>query len=116
MLLCDRGIIDGAVYWPSSPEDFFKHLGTTLKKELARYDAVIFFETAAGGGISIEGGNPTRIESLEQALALDATLKTLWSQHPNFVFIPHEKSFIKKVNKGLEELAKIVAQQRSDER
>ena len=67
VLLCDRGTVDGAVYWPEDPMEFFIHLGTTLEKELSRYDAVIFFETAAVGGISIEGGNPARIESIGDA-------------------------------------------------
>lgn len=109
ILLCDRGTIDGAAYWPGHPEEFFEHLGTTLEKELLRYDAVIFFETAAVGGIAIEGGNPARIESNEQAVLLDRTLKNMWSRHPNFVFVPHHPSFIKKVNMGLGEVARIVA-------
>lgn len=109
VLLCDRGTIDGAVYWPTEPKDYFEHLGTSLEKELSRYDAVLFFETAAVGGISIEGGNPARIESVEEALMLDHKLKKLWSQHPRFVFVPHDRSFIKKVNLGLTELAKIVS-------
>jgi predicted ATPase len=109
ILLCDRGTIDGAAYWPGPTEDFFAHQGTTLEAELLRYDAVIFFETAAVGGIEIEGGNPTRIESNEQAIRLDRTLREMWSKHPNFVFIPHNSSFIKKVNSGLEEVAKVVA-------
>lgn len=109
ILLCDRGTVDGAIYWPGDPEEFFSQMGTSLEEELSRYDAVIFFETAAVGGISIEGGNPTRIESLPEALSLDQKLKSLWSQHPNFVFVPHEKSFIRKVNAGLQALAKIVA-------
>lgn len=108
ILLCDRGTIDGAVYWPNEAEDFFISLGTSLEKELARYDAVIFFETAAVGGIAIEGGNPARIESIEQARLIDQKLKDLWSKHPNFVFVPHEKSFMKKVNSGLRELANII--------
>ncbi|MBN8537824.1 MAG: AAA family ATPase [Deltaproteobacteria bacterium] len=110
VLLCDRGTVDGAVYWPDTPADFFNHLGTSLEKELSRYDAVIFFETAAVGGISIEGGNPARIESLEEALELDKKLKALWSQHPQFVFVPHNISFIKKVTTGLEAMAKIITQ------
>jgi len=114
VLLCDRGTVDGVVYWPGEPEEFFNHLGTSLEKELSRYDAVIFFETAAVGGISIEGGNPTRIESIEEALHLDHKLKHLWSRHPHFVFVPHDKSFIKKVNSGLGELAKIVAQNQKE--
>ena len=110
VLLCDRGTVDGAVYWPGDPDEYFAHLGTTLEQELLRYDAVIFFETAAVGKISIEGGNPIRIESLEEALILDQKLKNLWSKHPRFVFVPHDISFIKKVNSGLSELANIVAQ------
>lgn len=109
ILLCDRGTIDGAVYWPGNSEDFFTSLSTSLDKELSRYDAVIFFETAAIGGITIEGGNPARIESIEEAKVIDQKLKSLWSKHPNFVFVPHEKSFMKKVNSGLRELAGIIA-------
>jgi predicted ATPase len=109
VLICDRGTVDGAAYWPGPTSEFFSNMGTTLDKELSRYDAVIFFETAAVGGISIEGGNPTRRESLAEALVIDQKLKELWSKHPRFVFIPHHRSFIKKVNAGLVELAKIVS-------
>lgn len=108
ILLCDRGTVDGAIYWPKEPVGFFDALGTTLENELARYDAVIFFETAAVGGVSIEGGNPIRVESNEEAVILDRKLQELWSQHPNYVFIPHEASFIKKIYSGLEQLSKIV--------
>lgn len=108
VLLCDRGTVDGAAYWPGEPEDFFIHLGTTLEAELQRYDAVIFFETAAVGNISIEGGNPTRVESLEKACELDLKLRALWSKHPRFVFVPHNTSFLRKVNAGLAELEKFV--------
>lgn len=111
-LICDRGTVDGAVYWPNEPDDFFKHVGSSLQAELARYDSVIFFETAAAGGISIEGGNPIRTESLDEALSLDHKLKMLWSQHPNFVFIPHEGSFLKKVSRGLNALAEVVRSRR----
>lgn len=108
VLLCDRGTVDGAIYWPDQPDDFFTAVSSNLQAELARYDAVIFFETAAVGGVSIEGGNPIRIESNQEALELDHKLKALWSQHPNFVFIPHNPSFIKKITSGLQEVEKIV--------
>lgn len=109
VLLCDRGTVDGAAYWPDENDGFFEHVGTTLDEELSRYDAVIFFETAAVGGISIEGGNPSRIESLKDALELDRRLRALWARHPHFVFVPHNVSFIQKVNAGLAELASLVA-------
>lgn len=108
VLLCDRGTIDGAVYWPDESIGFFESVGSSLEQELTRYDAVIFFETAAVGDISIEGGNPIRIESNKEALALDRKLKELYSQHPNFTFIPHHESFIKKISSGLTELKKLI--------
>ena len=41
LIVCDRGTVDAAVYWPEGVEDFFNHMGTTLEAELARYDAVL---------------------------------------------------------------------------
>jgi predicted ATPase len=108
VLLCDRGTLDGAVYWPGEPDEFFSAVGSSLEKELSRYDGVIFFETAAVGGISIEGGNPIRTETLQEAVVLDQKLKKIWSKHPHFVFIPHDPSFVKKVVRGLTEMSKFV--------
>lgn len=99
ILLCDRGTIDGQAYWPKngdSEDNFFDSVGTTLEQELDRYDAVLFFETAAAGDISIEGGNPTRTESLDEARKLDRALHSLWSRHKRFMYIPHNPSFLKK--------------------
>ncbi|HSO36269.1 MAG TPA: ATP-binding protein, partial [Labilithrix sp.] len=112
ILLCDRGTIDGAAYWPGGPEGFFAALGTTLEAELARYDAAIFFETAAVGGLAIEGGNSVRTESNEEALLLDRTLRALWSKHPRFVVVPNDRSFYKKITVGLATLEGIVAELR----
>jgi predicted ATPase len=108
LLLCDRGTIDGAAYWPGEPDEFFASLETSFEAELARYDAVLFFETAAVGGMSIEGGNPIRNESLQQAIALDQRLRSLWQQHPRFVLVPHNNSFIKKITGALAALDALV--------
>ncbi len=108
VLLCDRGTIDGAVYWPGRPRDFFASFGTTLVAELARYDAAIFFESAAVGNLSIEGGNPVRNESNREAVALDRKLRRLWSRHPRFVLVPHDASFLRKITVGLAALDAMV--------
>jgi len=110
ILLCDRGTVDGAAYWPGPEDAFFTALGTTLERELARYDGVIFFESAAVGGIGIEGGNPMRHESLEQAAALDAKLRKLWAHHPRFIVVRHDPSFLKKISFGLAELDAMVTE------
>ena len=106
--LCDRGTIDGAAYWPEGPGDFFAAMGTTQSDQLARYDAVIFFETAAVGGIAVEGGNPHRIESNADAVELDLRLRALWAPHPRFHLVPHEASFLRKISAGLAILEEVV--------
>lgn len=113
ILLCDRGTIDGAAYWPGGDDGFFRRMGTTLEQELERYDAVVFFETAAVGGDSIEGGNPVRNETLAAAVDLDRRLRAVWSAHPRFFVIPHSRSFMQKIIAGLAILQSIVAQSRA---
>lgn len=108
ILLCDRGTVDSSIYWPHGEQDFFAKMNTSLEKEFSRYDAVVFFQTAAAGNVSIEGGNPHRNESLEQARALDKRLYEVWSQHHNFYYVNHNHSFLGKMNKGLKILKTIV--------
>ena len=108
ILLCDRGTVDGAAYGPDTPDDFFSALGTSLEAELARYDGVIFFESAAVGGMTIEGGNPVRNETIAQAVVLDGRLRELWRKHPQFVLIRHHPSFFQKITLGLAALESMV--------
>ncbi|HTQ04728.1 MAG TPA: AAA family ATPase [Polyangiaceae bacterium] len=115
VLLCDRGTVDGAAYWPEGDHDFFAAMGTTAEDELARYDAVVFFETAAVAGQSIEGGNPVRTESLSEAVAIDRRLHALWSRHPRFLLVPHTPSFLHKITTGLALLESLVAEFASDD-
>ena len=102
VLLCDRGTVDGAAYWPASlPLDYFEAMGSSIEREYDRYDSVLFFESAAVGGNGIEGGNPIRIESIAEAAALDGRLRELWEGHPDFHLIPHDPSFIRKITRAL---------------
>jgi predicted ATPase len=118
ILLCDRGTVDGAAYWPEGNGDggFFEAMGTSVAEELERYHHVIFFETAAVGGLSIASGNPARIESLQAAVELDKQLRALWGQHPRFHFIPHGPSFLAKITSALHTLTEILAEGRSNGR
>lgn len=110
ILLCDRGTVDGAAYWPDEPAGFFAAMGTTEAAELARYDAVIFFESAAIGGHDIGSGNPARIESTEEAIRLDHGLRHIWSKHPRFIIVRHNPSFFRKITFGLTAIESIVAE------
>jgi len=110
LILCDRGTLDGLAYWPNSDEDFFATMGTTLEYELSRYDAVIFFETAAKSGLGIRSNNPIRNESEQKAIELDDALQSVWSQHPNFNLINSSESFIRKIMFGIMTIENVINQ------
>lgn len=101
VLICDRGTLDGVAYWPNGEDEFFSMMNTNIKDELERYDAVIFFETAASHSSDITSNNPVRIENKIQSIALDQKLRDIWSKHPNFHYVASSESFVKKIMFGI---------------
>jgi predicted ATPase len=88
VLLLDRGTIDGAAYWPGGAEDYWRDLGTTHSRELARYGAVIWMQSCAAIGLyDGDSSNPCRFEDAEAAVVNGDKLKHFWSGHPNLHFI-----------------------------
>jgi predicted ATPase len=110
LTLCDRGSLDGLAYWPNTDADFFSTMNSSLEYELNRYDAVIFFETAAKSGQGIQSNNPIRNESDQKAIILDEKLQKIWSQHPNYNFIASSESFIKKIMLGIKTIEQVIEQ------
>lgn len=102
VLWCDRGTPDGAGYWPHGHAHFFECMQTQWEAELERYDAVLFMESAAVGGLSIKSSNRTRIEDIETASLLDERLKQVWQAHPRFVHVPHAADFGVKIARAKE--------------
>ena len=87
VLLLDRGTIDGSAYWPEGPADYWRDLGTTAAAELARYDAVVWLQTAATipGLYDGDGSNPCRFEQADAAIASGNLLRALWGGHSRMV-------------------------------
>jgi predicted ATPase len=110
LLLCDRGTVDGGAYWPDGADEFFTSVGSTFQDELDRYDAVLFFETAAKGGHGFESENRFRTESQAEAVDIDNRLRDLWQRHDRFVLIPHAHSFFRKMTMALGILESLLAQ------
>ena len=108
LLLCDRGTPDGAGYWPAGPQAFFAALSTDWDAELSRYEAVVFLETAAAGGLSIAAGNATRREDLATAVSIDRSIRAVWERHPRFEHVPHERDFAVKLARGESALAALL--------
>lgn len=108
LLICDRGTLDGLAYWPGSEEEFFQTMNTTYEEELARYDAVIFFETGAASGNDISSNNPYRNESAQRAVELDEKLQRVWSKHPKFSLVSSNESFVKKIMYGIMSIENVI--------
>jgi predicted ATPase len=100
ILLLDRGTIDGAAYWPDGPEAYWRDLETTLERELARYDAVIWMETAAALGHDFYDGdssNTCRFEDAPAAIESGKLLARLWHKHPKLMHLPAYPTIEEKV-------------------
>lgn len=88
ILLHDRGTIDGAAYWPNGADDYWSALNTTMADEIARYDAVIWLESAAAvGSYDGEKSNPHRHEDAQTAIATGDLLRRLWGEHPRLYLV-----------------------------
>lgn len=113
ILLCDRGTLDGAAYWEGGVEGWCKAMGTSKEAELARYDAVIFFQSGAArnhaiNGTMLEGGNPARNEGAEEARHLDKALQDVYCAHPRFYLIESRDSFFDKLTEAVHIFKRIV--------
>lgn len=108
-LVFDRGVIDGAAYWPDGCEAFFEAVCGDAGAARERYDAVVFLESAARGGLAIDSGNVARTEQLQEAARLDALLYELWSPHPGFMFVAHTPAFETKVERAMAMLRDLLA-------
>jgi predicted ATPase len=100
LVVCDRGTLDGAAYWPG-PDDLFSSVGSSLAAELARYDAVIHLRTPpAHNGYNHD--NPLRLESADEAAEIDAKLAVIWASHPRRFEIAVADDFLAKATRALE--------------
>jgi predicted ATPase len=104
IILCDRGTVDGAAYWPG-PDDLWPAVGTTLDEQLARYDAVIHLRTPR----QREGynhANPLRVESADEAALVDQRLLEVWARHPRRFVVDAASDFLEKAKRVLAILRK----------
>lgn len=94
--LCDRGISDGAAYWPEGPESFYDAMGTTEAEVFARYHTVIHLHTPPAE-LGYNNSNPMRIETPGEAALIDAKIERVWRGHPNRFLVPATESFPEKL-------------------
>lgn len=103
VLVCDRGTIDCAAYWPGEMADYYRQLGTSHEGELARYALVIHLRPP----MADDGYERTdmRIETAAEARRIDARIERAWRGHPRRIFVEHTHDFVAKVSRVVAILA-----------
>lgn len=99
IILCDRGTVDGAAYWPG-PDDYFDAVQTTLADELRRYHAVIHLRTPRNDG-GYNHQNPLRTETAVEAAEVDRRIVEVWGTHPRRFVVEANPDFLSKAARVL---------------
>ena len=110
LIICDRGSLDGVAYWPGPgpATDFLKETGTTVEREIKRYDWILHLDTAPASYYDLT--NPLRNESFEEAWKLNERIKHAWADHPQRIVIDNNEAghFIEKLQRALFVVGKII--------
>lgn len=89
LIVCDRGLLDGAAYTPGGLVEFCRRYEVNPDEAMARYEAVIHLESLATADPQLYGkaGNGSRFEPLERAQELERATQEAWSRHPRHIVI-----------------------------
>ena len=99
LIVCDRGILDGAAYTPGGNVEFCLRHGLDVADILGRYDAILHLESLATSDPEKYGktGNDSRFEPLAQAQGLEHATRAAWAKHPKHILIPGQLGFEGKI-------------------
>ena len=100
VVLCDRGTVDGAAYWPG-PDTLWSAVATTRAEELARYAAVVHMRVPSDEE-GYDHVNALRIESALEASLVDLQIEREWDGHPRRRFVEADPDFVAKISHALE--------------
>ncbi len=113
LIVCDRGAIDNKIYM--SEEDFQTILSELRTNEVElrdSYDAVFHLVTAAKGAEQFytTANNKARIETVEQASALDDKLIAAWTGHPHLRIVDNSMDFEEKLRNLISEISSFLGE------
>lgn len=103
LLVCDRGLLDGASYLEGGLSEFCERFKVDVTEAHKRYSQVIHLESLATSHPERYGrtGNESRFEPLERAQHLERAVREAWRGHPRYTFIGGEQDVGAKVSKVL---------------
>lgn len=109
VIICDRGLLDGAAYTPGGRKVFTEKYGINENEALTNYNAVIHLESLATARPELYGkdNNEHRFETLKEAQALEERTRQAWLGHHRHLIIGGRDGLscsISKVFKEVEEI------------
>ena len=111
LIVCDRGMLDNRAYMTDEETEWvFDRIGANEVEMRDGYDAVFHLVTAAKGAEEFytTANNAARIETVEQAVALDDKIIAAWTGHPHFRVIDNETDFEEKMRRLMREIATVL--------
>ena len=113
LIVCDRGALDNRVYM--NDEEFAAVLSEVGQNEVElrdRYDAVYHLVTAAKGAVEFytTANNEARIETPEQAAAMDDKFIAAWTGHPHLRVIDNSTDFTDKMRRLIAEISSFLGE------
>ncbi|HRY62478.1 MAG TPA: ATP-binding protein [Candidatus Paceibacterota bacterium] len=100
LIICDRGLLDGAAYTPGGVAEFCRRYNLNYEKALANYTAIIHLESLATSDPQKYGkrGNASRFETVERAREIELAVREAWKGHPRYIFVGGKKDVSSKIS------------------
>jgi thymidylate kinase len=104
LIVCDRGVLDGAAYWPGGRAAFLSHFELSLEDCFARYRHVLHLQSLAEAHPHRYGSqnNAIRYEDVAAARAVERAVRAAWEGHPGLIVVPAEEEPQVKIARVLE--------------
>ena len=108
LIVCDRGMLDNRAYMNDEEYEYvLDAIGANEVELRDSYDAIFHLVTAAKGAEQFytTANNGARIETVEQAVALDDKVIAAWTGHPHFRVIDNATDFEDKMKRLMAEIS-----------
>lgn len=111
LIVCDRGLLDGAAYLSGGREEFLQRYGLSLDRCFGAYDMVLHLTSLAVSNPDLYRqlweSNPQRFENdPEWANQLDRNVLRAWEGHPQHIKVEATESIEAKIELCLREVRK----------
>jgi len=118
VVVCDRGVLDGAAYTTGGREEFVQKFNLQLETCFQLYDEVIHLNSLATDKPDLyeelKSTNPTRFEDAERARELDEKLFAAYEGHPNHLRIQSGEGIEHKIETCFTEIRKLLREPQED--